>query len=240
MVKKKARQSKGLLHRDMTTLEKWIALILFLSLCITTYFITPFSRVSTLTVIGTTDIDSEKVKLVSGVMPNQTLLSAWLQIDKVKQVIKDTFLRVDTVDISFSHDNTYQISIKEYDTIATVNTDNQYYSVLASGIVLQENSRKYIGNVPIVKWAGKIETLEIAMREFAKVEPMLRFQVSEIVYNETDKLVMNLYMADGNQIKVNYTEFATKMNYYQTMKTIIKDKKGIIDLTVGAYFSPYE
>ncbi|MBF0780160.1 MULTISPECIES: cell division protein FtsQ/DivIB [unclassified Granulicatella] len=240
MAKKKTRQSKGFLHRDMTVPEKWIALILFLSLCITTYFVMPISRISTISVVGTNELDKAQVIARSKIVPNQTILSAWLKTNEVKEMIKQDFFRVDTVDISISANNTYIIAIKEYDTIAIVEIDGNYYSVLANGTILQDDSQKYMGTVPIIKWDGSMDTLEIAMKEFAKVEPSLRHQVSEIIYHETDKLVMSLYMSDGNQIKVNYTEFAKKLNYYNTMKTIIKDKQGIIDLTVGAYFSPYE
>lgn len=233
------RKRKRFLHRDMTIVEKIILLLLAILMCVTTYFVLPISRVSQIVVSGVNDVNAEEVVKASQVVPNQTILSTWFLENQIKERLKQSFLRIDTIDLTIQGNNVYHIGIKEYETIATVELGRDYYSVLASGVVLQENNDKYIGSVPTFKWQGTIETLNIAAVEFAKVPDVLRKQVSEIVYNEKDKLVMTLFMNDGNQVKVNYTDFAKKFSYYDSMKKIVDGKKGIVDLTVGAYFVPY-
>lgn len=233
------KQKKKLLHRDMTISEKIVGLIFVVCLMPTTYFVLPISRVAHVEVVGVKDLDAEKVKEVSGVVPNQLIVSAFLDSNGIATRIKDTYYRAADVSLQVTENNTLQLHVSEHETIAYVDLGAVYYSVLSSGVVLEEKMDKYIGTIPIVTWSGNIETLEIMARELAKIPESMRQAISEITYKPEDRLVMTVYLFDGNKIKTNYTDFSRKLAYYPSMKTTIGEKKGTVDLTVGAYFVPY-
>ncbi|NEW62941.1 FtsQ-type POTRA domain-containing protein [Granulicatella sp. zg-ZJ] len=237
---KQKRKKRRFLHRDMTVYEKRIGFILFILLCIFAYFVVPFSRISTISVIGNKDTDAQSIEASANVVPNDLILSLWLRQNSIKENIKKQQARVADVAIRLEAGNVFQIQVTEYDTIAYVEQNEDYYTILSSGIVLKEESKKYLGTVPIVKWEGTIQTLEIMAKELAKLTSDIRDSISDINYKESDKLALTIFMNDGNQIKANYTNFASKLEYYKGMKSVLEGKKGIIDLTVGAYFVPYK
>lgn len=249
MFKKKTRKTKPivkqkqprrrLLHRDMMVSEKVVGLIFLVCLIITTYMVLPISRVSRVEVVGVKDLDAAKVTEVSGVIPNQLLVSTWLDSDAIKTRIKNAYYRAGDVSVQIAENNVVQLHVSEHTSIAYVDLGAVYYTVLSNGVVLEEKLDKYIGTIPIVTWEGDIETLEIMARELAKIPESMRQEISEITYKSEDRLVMTIYLFDGNKIVTNYTDFSRKLSYYPSMKTAIGDKKGTIDLTVGAYFVPY-
>lgn len=236
---KQKRPKRKLLHRDMTFSEKIVGLIFLVCLIVTTYLVLPISRVSQVEVVGVKDLDATQVAQVSGVIPNQLVLSAWLDSQGIEERIKKTYYRASDVSVQVTGNNAIQLHVSEHESIAYVDLGAVYYTVLSNGVVLEEKLDKYIGTIPIVTWEGDIETLEIMARELAKIPENMRQAISEITYKPEDRLVMTIYLFDGNKIVTNYTDFSRKLAYYPSMKTTIGDKKGTIDLTVGAYFVPY-
>lgn len=241
--KKQAKQKKRkslFLHRDMTTPEKIVGTILFILLIGTFYFVSPFSRVSSITIEGTEEVSIDDINKVTNLVENQTILSVELLKNDIIQNLKTTYPRIKNVSINIDDARHVIVKVEENQTIAYVQLGEQYYAVLEQGVILMSDSKKMFSTIPLIKWSEDITSLEIMAKELANVDESIRQNISEIVYNSNNKFVIDLYMNDGNVVKVNYTQFANKLNYYNSMKATIEDKKGIIDLTVGAYFTPFK
>lgn len=242
MQKKAQKSLKKLpfLHRNMTTPEKIVGTILIIGLMITFYCVSPYSRISKIIVAGTNAVDAEWIVKSSAVAENQMILPLQvIQQYKIEQLKKNN-PRIEQVTFTIDEKRQLTIAVKEYETIAYVQLGDNYYAVLSNGVVLQSDSKKLLTTLPTVKWQDDIQSLEMMAVELAKVSQEIRQNISEIVFNANSPIVMDLYMNDGNIIKVNYTNFANKLVYYASMKTILGSKKGVIDLSVGAYFTPFE
>lgn len=238
---KKHKTRSKMIHRDMTVSEKIIAFILVVCLCVTSYMVLPISRVSAIQVVGNKRIPETTLQELSGVHLNQLVMSAQVLAPMASENMKQSHARLKDVQFVVESGNVLQIKVEEYPTVAYVEVGDIYYSVLGNGVALEETSGVTdLGALPVLKWYGDMESLEVAVRQLAQVDESIRLHVSEMVYHSEDKLLLTLYMNDGNQIKVNYTDFASKLTYYNSMKNHVSGQKGVFDLTVGAYFTPYK
>lgn len=238
---KQHKTTRKMVHRDMTVSEKIIAFILVVCLCATTYMILPISRVAAIQVVGNQRVSSEMIQELSGVKVNQLVVTTQVMAPMVIENMKQANARLKAVELVFGAENLLQIKVEEFPTVAYVEVDNTHYSVLGNGVALEETGViTDLGALPVLKWYGEMESLEVAVKQLAQVDESIRLHVSEMVYHPEDKLLLTLYMNDGNQIKANYTDFSQKLRYYNAMKNHVSGKKGVFDLTVGAYFKPYE
>ncbi|MBS4762027.1 cell division protein FtsQ/DivIB [Carnobacteriaceae bacterium zg-ZUI252] len=234
------KQAKPIIHRDMTRVEKIISFILFMMLVTFIYLSLPLSRLQGVYVRNAGDVESQKIIDASKLKVNQHYFETIFLSGGITQRIQREVPKVKNVTYLLDEGNHLTLSIEEYPVIATVEHGNGKQVVLQNGQLLDEYVQKYIGSVPSLVWDGPSESLSRFSQEFAKLDDAIRLQVASVTYHETDRLMTVLYMKDGNQVKVNYTDFHQKLNYYNQFVSNIRHQKGIFDLTVGIFFSPYE
>lgn len=139
--------------------------------------------------------------------------------------------------------NKVEIVIKEYQPIGQALFDGKKHLLLESGILLEENNS--LGNTAIPElngWKQGDELQELAV-ELAKLPKSIFHSISEIEYtpSKDDPLLVTVFMNEGYEVKTTIRKFSNKMsNYPIILKSIPKNKKGVIHLEVGAYFAPYE
>lgn len=234
------KQMAGIVHRDMTMMEKSISLVLFILLIIFVYLSAPFSRLQGVSVSTSGNVPSNKIIDDSKLKVNDHYFETLFFQENITKRIIQANPKVKNVHYDLKSNNQLVLQIEEHAVIAVVVQNEQIKAVLSNGIIIDDYVEAYRGSVPEIIWNGKEESLVIFANEFAKVNELIREKISNVVYYDADLLNATIYMKDSNQVKVSYTEFYEKMNYYDDYLKHTQLQKGIFDLTVGIFFSPYQ
>ena len=139
-------------------------------------------------------------------------------------------------------DNTIEVKVNEIVKVGYVKSNDHYYPILANGKMFKDGEvNQPIGGLPLYDNFKSDSDLKPVLAQFGKLPLALRRSVSEIVWSPTDqnKQRLELFMNDGNEVLISADELASKLKYYPAMAATLDDKKGIADLQVGAYFTPY-
>ncbi|GGH74526.1 cell division protein FtsQ [Pullulanibacillus pueri] len=215
--------------------------IFFILIMAVVYFESPLSNVKTIDISGNEYVDSPEIEKQSGV----TTKSKIWDIDEkaVASKIKEIPM-IKSADIESHFPSKVTIKVTEYKRVAFIQEDNHYLPVLSSGKVMEKVSGTALPySAPVIKKVEKGKTLTLLTRQLLKIEPATYNAISEIVFSPTtmNSDGIQLYMSDGNQVIVTISSLAEKMNkYYSSIAAAEKGKKGIIDLTLGATWKPFE
>lgn len=235
-----SKQTRQIIHRDMTRVEKSVSFILFVMLVVFLYLSLPISRIQAVYVMNVGDVTQQSIIEASQVKVNQHYFETLFFSDGITHRIQEKIPKVKTVTYRLDESNQLTLSIEEHPVIAVAQINDMQQSLLKSGQFSSDYVQKYTGSVPTLVWNGSQDSLNRFANEFSKLDDAIRRQVASAVYYETDQLMTTLYMQDGNQVKVNYTEFYKKLDYYTQFVQNIGAQKGVFDLTVGIFFTPYE
>lgn len=234
------KQTNGIVHRDMTVTEKSISIVLFILLVIFVYLSAPFSRLQGISVSTGGDVPVHKIVASSNLKVNDHYFETLFFKENITMRIIQSNPKVKSVHYDLKNDNHLILQIEEHAVVAVVTQNDSYKVVLSNGSLIDDYVDNYKGSVPEIIWNGKEESLVIFASEFAKVSELIRERISNVVYYESDLLNTTIYMKDSNQVKVNYTEFHEKLNYYDDYVKHTRLQKGVFDLTVGIFFTPYQ
>lgn len=234
------KQTAGIVHRDMNMTEKSISIVLFILLIIFVYLSAPFSRLQGISVSTGGDVSADKIITASKLKINDHYFETLFFQDNItKRIIQDN-PKIKNIHYDLKSDNQLVLQIEEHTVVALVVHNEQRKVVLSNGEIITDYVDAYRGSVPEIIWNGKEDSLVIFAREFSKVSELIRERVSNVVYYESDLLNATIYMQDGNQVQVSYTEFYEKINYYDDYVKHTRSQKGVFDLTVGIFFTPYQ
>lgn len=234
------KQTAGMVHRDMNMTEKSISLVLFVLLIVFVYLSAPFSRIQGVSVSTSGDVAPNKIIEASKLKINDHYFETLFFQENITKRIIQANPKVKNVHYDLRSNNQLVLQIEEHVVIGIVVQNEQRKVVLSNGIIIDDYVDTYRGSVPEIVWNGKEGSLVIFANEFAKVNELIREKISNVIYHEADLLNATFYMQDGNQVKVSYTEFYEKLNYYDDYLKHTRSQKGVFDLTVGIFFSPYQ
>lgn len=229
-----------IVHRDMNMTEKSISLVLFILLIIFVYLSSPFSRIQGVTVSTVGNVTPDKIIADSKLKVNDYYFETLFFQDNITKRIIQANPKIKNVYYDLKNNNQLVLQIEEHAVIGLIIQNEQIKALLSNGNIIDDYVQSYRGSVTEILWNGNEESLIIFVNEFAKVNELIREKISNIVYFETDLLNVTFYMKDGNQVKVSYTEFYEKLNYYDDYLKHTRLQKGVFDLTVGVFFSPYQ
>lgn len=152
-------------------------------------------------------------------------------------------------DVTISRDSWDYLTftIKEHQIVGRFEQGNLVYPLLSNGHVMEspieiENLQMAAyQNLPLIEGDFSAEALEKLGRSLEQIEPYVLEKFSTIQAVEesdtSDHIIVN--MEDGNQIYAVLPTFAQKVNFYPNIVNQLEGRQGVIDLEVGAYFTPY-
>ena len=226
-------------HRRVS---KWMLNSLFaVVVLVSGYFIWPGSRVASITVTGTQTLTPAAVAAYSGFRENQTVLEAQWFIDDATERLQSKFPQIAGIHVTFSSGNQLELAVTEHPIVAYVETAEATYPIVANGYVVKESAISTLGSVPLLRGFDDEERRNVFFQQFSQVTPEIRNTIAEVVRqnDESKPYLTTLYMQDGNQVLLHYDAFFEKLNYYRGMLQEIGTQRGVVDLTIGAYFTPY-
>lgn len=218
-------------------------LLLFLcAILIVIYFVSPLSKIGTLSVDGNNDVTDQKVINSSQLTSGLPLWDSLWNDEVSEKAILDELPQVKTVELNLEGWNDVLIEIDEYKIIAYSHKDNEYFPILENGKIVDESRKVSMGNNPILKNFSEGKPLNHLIEQYNSLNTSVQNGISEIEHtpSDTDQYLVTVYMNDGNQVVATLPTFAEKMNYYPDMVQKIGNQKGVINLEVGGYFVPFE
>lgn len=218
-------------------------LLLFLcAILIVIYFVSPLSKVGTISVDGNSDVTDQKVINSSQLTSGLPLWNSLWNDEIFEKAVLEDLPQVKTVELNRQGWNDILIKIGEYKIIAYSHKENEYFPILENGKIVDESRKVSLGNNPIFKDFSEGKPLNRLIEQYNLLNSSVQNGVSEIEHTpkDTDQYLVTVYMNDGNQVLASLPTFAEKMNYYPDMVQKIGNQKGIINLEVGGYFAPFE
>lgn len=134
------------------------------------------------------------------------------------------------------------ISIIEQRPIAYLEIEDKYGILLDNGEVLQPEELVIEENAPVLNGFTNTDLQKQVTTQLTSMENDVYQLISEIIYTGTEEMPdsITVYMNDGYEIKALLPTFADKMDYYsEIVAQLANEEKGVIDMEVGTFFTPY-
>ncbi|MBF0714288.1 FtsQ-type POTRA domain-containing protein [Gemella sp. GH3] len=155
--------------------------------------------------------------------------------DKFENKIKENYNIVESVSVTTKWLQTINIDIKEKRLIAREKADNNYNIIMSDGNIHNGKLSKQL-DLPILTNFENATKKQELLKNLIELKEEILMQISEIVDDRDNEQVALVYMKDGQRVKINVSNFSSKLNYYFEMSQHIDDKKGtILNLINGSY-----
>jgi len=224
-------------------MQRYIPIVLFnvIIIAIMGYFISPLSKVGTISVEGNQAVYDQQIIDQSGIHGGDSLIETMRKKDVAVSHIVDELPQVSNSTIEVTGFNDIIIQVKEFNTVAYIADDSSYLRVLENGAVLDDVYSVSIGNQPVLTKFEEGEALDQMIKELSKVEMPILNLISEIelITDRTNSLFIRVYMNNGNRVLSSIPTFSEKIPYYPQMVQAVNGKKGVFDMEVGVYFTPF-
>lgn len=239
-------KADGFENREMEfhkVMQRYIPIVVInvLVIIVLGYFVSPLSKVGTVSVAGNEFVYDQEIINKSGIRTGDSVIETMRAQEAVTSSVVDELTQVSSSEVELDGFNDVIIHVKEYGTVAYIAKDNTYLRVLENGAVLDDVFSVSIGNQPVLTKFEESETLNKMIEELSKVDTPILNLISEIelVESRSNPLFIRIYMNNGNRVLSSIPTFAEKIPYYPQMVKAVGDKKGVFDMEAGVYFTPF-
>ncbi|MET3698076.1 cell division protein FtsQ [Bacillus oleivorans] len=218
----------------------FIILMFFLLIGCIIYFQSPLSHVQTIEVNGNDHVKEAEIVTQSGLSANVNIWS--LDESEIANKIREID-QIQNASVSIKWPNDVSIEVSEWRRVAYYKKDLEFFPILENGEMLKEKEASIPVHAPILFEFDGGQALEKMVQELIKLPQEVVRSISEIYFTPTDNdpYSLTVYMNDGFEVKATIRTFSKKMVHYPSIASQLDPSiKGYVDLTVGAYFRPYE
>lgn len=212
----------------------------FLLIVCVIYFQSPLSHVNKITVKGNGYLTQNEIIIKSELSSEENIWG--IDEEKIAQKI-DELEQIKSSTVHIEWPNNILIEVNEWRRVAYYKKDLDFFPILENGDMLNQKEENIPVHAPLLFEFSDGDTLERMVQELIKLPEEIVRSISEIYLTPTsnDPLAVTVYMNDGFEVKATIRTFSTKMSHYPSIVSQLDPNiKGVIDLTVGAYFNPYE
>lgn len=229
-------------HRQKVGNGRRVVSVLFpliLILMMASYVISPLSKISTVQVVGNSDLSSQQVEQATGIQPGKFI---WWKYRHQQETLRQAQKRnpqIKSMKMTLKGIRSVKVKVSEYPVIGIINHHGQQELLLSNG-----KYRPLSGHVNnflhYANFARNYTHLKIAAREIGQLSPEIRSGISSVRYSPTkiDPDRLKLIMNDGNTVLVRADTLCEKMKYYPSIISQMQGN-GVIDLQYGAYSYAY-
>lgn len=205
------------------------------------FLISPYGKVKDIYVEGAEDVPEQSIIDASHITGKLTALGVVWNDEKINAYVTNSLAQVKTAEVTLRGMNDVTIHVTEHETIAYVYSDSSYFNVLENGTVADTQLKVPIGNNPVITSFEMNQNLDDLLEQYVQLTDSVQNSISEIKYTGTEEnpYTITVYMNDGNEVKAILPSFAEKILYYPDIVSQLGETKGIIDLEVGVYFTPF-
>lgn len=224
-------------------LQRYIPIVVIniIFIVIMGYFISPLSKVGTISVEGTQFVYDQTVLDESHIKTGESVIELVQETDHIEKMITDNIPQISKTSVSIVGFNEVVIEVEEFETVAYITQDGSYLRVLENGKVLDDVYTISLGNQPVLSKFDEGKALDMMIEELGKLDASILNLISEveIVEHRSNSLFIQVYMNNGNRVLSSIPTFSEKIPYYPQMVAAVAGQKGVFDMEVGVYFTPF-
>ncbi|MGC6767205.1 cell division protein FtsQ/DivIB [Enterococcus sp. LJL51] len=210
------------------------------AILILVYFISPLSKLSSVSVTGNKDTKTEDILADSKLIQGESLWEQYWNRSVNEKNIEKTLPRVKRASVTLNGINSFKISIEEYEVMALESLEGSYHPILENGKVLPDKLESPVSGMPVFENFSDEELIRELMESYNQLPNELKEAISEIKYapSDSNKELVRIYMKDNNEVIVNISQLTEKMKYYTQVASQMEEP-GVIDMEVGIFSYPH-
>ncbi|MFD1204064.1 cell division protein FtsQ/DivIB [Sporosarcina contaminans] len=215
----------------------FVLFIFGLALLLLLYFQSPLSKVKDIHIRGATLYDQQFYLEESGIGENSPFWG--FDAQEVEEKLS-AIAGVDEVKVTRKWMRDVEINISEWKMVAYIEDGDDFGLLLENGEMFPDSIQN--PNVPILNKVDDEEVRKRITSQLLKMDAEVFQLISEIIYtgSEDDADTITAYMDDGYEVHAVIPTFAEKMAYYPEITSQLDEyEKGIIDMEVGTFFTPF-
>ncbi|MDH6364446.1 cell division protein FtsQ [Enterococcus sp. PF1-24] len=203
------------------------------------YDVSSLSKLQTVNIVGNQQVASEEILKASKLKIGNNI---WKQFFDRDTYAKNVNLpQIKSATVGFSGITSFEIKVTEYQELALLFRDSQYFPILENGTVLENAKEANDQNFPILEDFTDTKIIEKTIAAYGKLTDEVKSQIVTIKYtpSASNTTLLTLMMNNGNQVLVQYKNMDSQMAFYPEVVTGLEGPH-YIDMEVGIFTSTFE
>lgn len=203
------------------------------------YYISPLANISTVKVIGASDLPIKGIVKASKIKASDKVFDYLFQQKDLSQKLSKKYPEIESAQAHLGHVNQLILQINERKTVGYLKDGDDYRKILSNGKLGSTaiTWTKVDQDKPIFVGYNKSSSLKEDLNLFNSLPKSFQNQVKLLSGNTRRKLQVILVMKDGNVIIGSTVTLKSKLKYYDEIK-VKAGKNSLIDLEIGAFSRP--
>lgn len=203
------------------------------------YYISPLANISTVKVIGASDLPIKGIVKASKIKASDKVFDYLFQQKDLSQKLSKKYPEIESAQAHLGHVNQLILQINERKTIGYLKDGDDYRKILSNGKLGSTaiTWTKVDQDKPIFVGYNKSSSLKEDLNLFNSLPKSFQNQVKLLSGNTRRKSQVILVMKDGNVIIGSTVTLKSKLKYYDEIK-VKAGKNSLIDLEIGAFSRP--
>ena len=203
------------------------------------YYISPLANISTVKVIGASDLPIKGIVKASKIKASDKVFDYLFQQKDLSQKLSKKYPEIESAQAHLGHVNQLILQINERKTIGYLKDGDDYRKILSNGKLGSTaiTWAKVDQDKPIFVGYNKATSLKEDLNLFNSLPKSFQNQVKLLSGNTRRKSQVILVMKDGNVIIGSTVTLKSKLKYYDEIK-VKAGKNSLIDLEIGAFSRP--
>ena len=247
---KNSRKSKAKISASLSSLQAerrrslrrrlgLIMTISILAIAALGYYISPLANISTVKVVGTTDLPVKEIVKISKIKASDKVFDYLFQQKDLSQKLSRKYPEIQSAQVHLGHVNQLILQINERKTLGYLKDGDSYRKILDNGKLATKSVKwsQVDQDKPVFVGYSKSAPLKEDLKLFDSLPKTFKDQVKLLSGNTRRDSQVILVMKDGNVIIGNISTLKSKVKYYDTIK-LEAGKNSLIDLEIGAFSRP--
>ncbi|AZA20122.1 MAG: cell division protein FtsQ [Lactobacillus helveticus] len=203
------------------------------------YYISPLANISTVKVIGASDLPIKGIVKASKIKASDKDFDYLFQQKDLSQKLSKKYPEIESAQAHLGHVNQLILQINERKTVGYLKDGDDYRKILSNGKLGSTaiTWTKVDQDKPIFVGYNKSSSLKEDLNLFNSLPKSFQNQVKLLSGNTRRKSQVILVMKDGNVIIGSTVTLKSKLKYYDEIK-VKAGKNSLIDLEIGAFSRP--
>lgn len=216
-----------------------IMLVSILAIAGLGYYISPLANISTVKVIGASDLPIKGIVKASKIKASDKVFDYLFQQKDLSQKLSKKYPEIESAQAHLGHVNQLILQINERKTVGYLKDSDDYRKILSNGKLGSTaiTWTKVDQDKPIFVGYNKSSSLKEDLNLFNSLPKSFQNQVKLLSGNTRRKSQVILVMKDGNVIIGSTVTLKSKLKYYDEIK-VKAGKNSLIDLEIGAFSRP--
>lgn len=223
-------------------------LLIFSVMIYSGWLMMPFNKVNQVQVYGTQVMAPSHLLADLRLNPMAPVKSVLKYQEEIETYLEKTYPLVESVDLQRKNWWSLDFYVKEHQVIGKIQDSAGVQLLLSSGQLIQNDlndsmiTQEAYDQLPLIAGDFSDDERKNLGNSLLQIDPEIISQMATITSLDPSSKEghIQVKMKDGNEIHAVITTFAQKMNYYPKILDQLQGRLGVIDLEVGAYFTPYQ